>query len=186
MGCSDEKLNIVVWPDISDHTFRNRALSRSCHTCIGARRKEPSRTSALTLNVFYNSVLVADSNKTEPTKNEQKEVKMTSPYFRQVERLLEHRETDDHFLVKWLGRPADESSWEPKSTIPDDTVAAWLLSKIMGSNIRKPPPLPAREDGDGRTERGNVEGASPVAKVENSGRGMASFAFSARVGVGTK
>ena len=42
-----------------------------------------------------------------------------------VERLVRYRAEDDRFLVKWVGYPANENTWEPRARLPPETVAAW-------------------------------------------------------------
>jgi hypothetical protein len=43
----------------------------------------------------------------------------------EVERLLKHRKSDGHFLVKWKGYPASSNSWEPEECLPAEPLAAW-------------------------------------------------------------
>jgi hypothetical protein len=102
---------------------------------------------------------------------------MSSADFRIVERLLDHREADDHFLVKWTGRPTSEHSWEPKASIPDEPVAAWSLAILMGgggpsprgTRCAKPPPLPMRD-----VQSGNSVHNSHTSGDSSSGRDVAS------------
>jgi uncharacterized Zn-finger protein len=46
--------------------------------------------------------------------------------FYQVERLIHYRRKDGHFLVKWVGYPVSDNTWEHKDSLPDELVFAWL------------------------------------------------------------
>jgi hypothetical protein len=47
------------------------------------------------------------------------------PQERVAECLVKHRARDEHFLVKWVGYPHLDNSWEPKARLPPTLVAAW-------------------------------------------------------------
>lgn len=58
-----------------------------------------------------------------------------------VERLVEHRPADDHFLVKWTGHSSSENSWEPRENLSRQVLAVWAEtsgSTSPASNHRKP------------------------------------------------
>jgi hypothetical protein len=59
---------------------------------------------------------------------------------RALERLVQYRPEDDHFLVKWQSASHESSSWVSQSSLPDETVAAWILMGGRSSPDNPPPP----------------------------------------------
>ena len=52
----------------------------------------------------------------------------------EAERLVEYRHENAHFLVKWIGRPTSDNTWEPKEKLPSEMAAAYVGSGFNGNS----------------------------------------------------